>query len=140
MTAETATIHVPQSLYHRLERLATLTQRPLESLVEQTLLSSLPPLPDDLPSDARDALLALESLNDADLWNILRTTISKTDLEQWDELRERRQAGLITADEQIVHDQLTQTADLLTLRKAYAAVLLKWRGHRIPSLADFEAQ
>ena len=37
-------------------------------------------------------------------------------------------------------DRLAQEADLLALRKAYAAVLLKWRGHRLPSLAELEAQ
>lgn len=140
MTAETVTIQVPQSLYRRLERLATLTRRPLESLVEQTLSSSLPPLPDDLPSAARDSMLALESLSDVDLWSTMRATFPKTDLEQWEELRERRKARIITADEQTILDGLTQEADLLMLRKAYAAVLLKWRGHSLPSLTDLEAQ
>jgi hypothetical protein len=35
---------------------------------------------------------------------------------------------------------LRQKADQLMLRKAYAYVLLKWRGHRLPTLAELEAQ
>ena len=54
-------------------------------------------------------------------------------------LREKRRAGTITETEQTALDQLTQEADLLTLRKAYAAVLLKWRGYKLPSLATLES-
>lgn len=64
MTAETVTIQVPQPLYARLERLARLTRRPVESLIAQPLSTSLPLLPDDLSAEQRGALLALESLPD----------------------------------------------------------------------------
>ena len=59
--------------------------------------------------------------------------------EHYAALCEKRRAGTITAPEQAILDQLSQEADLLTLRKAYAAVLLKWRGHRLPTLAEMEA-
>jgi hypothetical protein len=137
---ETVSIQVPQALYHRLERLAILTGRPLESLVTQTLASSLPLLPDDLLPQTRDALLAIETLDDHDLWGLVHATLSESQLTQWDELRERRRINTLTTDEQAILDQLTQESELLALRKAYAAVLLKWRGHQIPSLADLEAR
>ena len=63
MTTETLTIQVPELLYRRLERLAALSGRPLESLITQTLSASIPPLPDDLPSPTRDALTSLEALS-----------------------------------------------------------------------------
>ena len=140
MITETIPIQVPEALYRRLERLAALTHRPVESLVVQTLSSSIPPLPDDLPAPTRDALTALEGLSDDELWQVVRSTFPETQYEQFAELRERRRAGTITPDEQATLDGLTQTADLLTLRKAYAAVLLKWRGHRLPTLAELESQ
>jgi hypothetical protein len=34
---------------------------------------------------------------------------------------------------------MAHEADLLVLRKAYAGVLLKWRGHKVPTLAELEA-
>jgi hypothetical protein len=136
MTTETMTIQVPEMLYRRLERLAALTHRPLESLVVQTLSSNIPPLPDDLPPPARDALVALESLGDDALWQVMRGTFPDDQHEQLVELREKRRAGTIAPDEQTILDRLMQEADLLTLRKAYAAVLLKWRGQRLPPLAD----
>ena len=55
MSAETVSVQVPRSLYVRLERLAQITNRPLESLVEQTLASAIPALPDDLPTATRAA-------------------------------------------------------------------------------------
>lgn len=136
MTTETMTIQVPEILYRRLERLAALTHRPLESLVVQTLSSNIPPLPDDLPPPTRDALTALEGLSDDALWQVVRGTFPDDQHEQLVELREKHRAGTIAPDEQTTLDRLVQEADLLTLRKAYAAVLLKWHGHRLPTLAD----
>jgi hypothetical protein len=60
--------------------------------------------------------------------------------EHYAALREKRRASTITAPDQATLDQLSQEVDLLTVRKAYAAVLLKWRGHRLPALAELEAQ
>jgi len=140
MTIETIPIQVPEALYRRLERLAALTHRPVESLVVQTLTSSIPPLPDDLPAPMRETLTALEDLSDDELWQIARSTFPEAQYEQFAELREQRRAGTIMPDEQVTLDRLTQEADLMTLRKAYAAVLLKWRGHRLPALAELEAQ
>lgn len=140
MTTETMTIQVPELLYRRLERLAALTHRPLESLVVQTLSSNIPPLPDDLPTPTRDALTALEGLSDDALWQIVRSSVPEEQHEQFAQLREKRRAGMIASDEQMILDRFTQEADLRTLRKAYAAVLLKWRGHRLPTLAEISAQ
>lgn len=139
MTADTMPIQVPRALYQRLERLVHLTNRPLDTLVAQALSASLPPLPDDLPPAMRDALLALEPLSDAELEQVADSTMPDEQAARLADLREQRRAGRITAVEQHLLDALLQEADLLTLRKAYAAVLLKWRGHALPSLAELES-
>ena len=36
--------------------------------------------------------------------------------------------------------EMRQYWRLLSLRKAYAAVLLKWRGHRLPALTELTTQ
>ena len=133
MTTDTVAIQVPQSLYHRLERLAQLTRRPLESLIVQALSSNLPPLPDDLPAAQRDALVALAGLSDDELWAVTRSAMPQRDQERFAALRDQRRAGTLPPAEQAALDQLAQAADLLTLRKAYAAVLLRWRGHQLPT-------
>ena len=140
MTTDTVAIQVPQTLYRRLERLAALTRRPLESLIVQTLSSNLPPLPDDLPVAQRDALVALEGLSDDELWVVTRSAMPERDQERFAALRDRRRAGTLAPAEETALDQLARAADLLTLRKAYAAVLLTWRGHRLPAPDEFAAR
>lgn len=133
MAADTITIHLPDPLYHRLERLATLTRQPLEGLIVTTLASNLPPLPDDLPPAIRDALLALEVLGDDELRHRTRATLPDEEYARLADLREGRRDGALSSEEQAELDRLLQAGDLLTLQKAYAAVLLKWRGRRLPA-------
>ncbi len=136
MATEPIEIHMPEALYRRLERLAALTQRPLESVIVQTLSSSIPPLPDDLPPNTRDALIALEGLGDDELARVMRSTLPDDRYERLSELRAKCHEGALAVSEQAELDQLLQEADLLTLRKAYAAVLLKWRGRKSAASAE----
>ena len=135
MATDAVIIHLPDHLLHRLERVAELTGQPLEGVIVRTLSSNLPPLPDDLPDATRDALQALESLSDDELWDLTRATLPEDQYARVTALREQRLDGMLDADEQDELEHLLQAADLLTLRKAYAAVLLKWRGHRVPLLS-----
>jgi hypothetical protein len=140
MTAQTIAIQLPRALYHRLERLAELTGRPMESLVVQTLSSSIPPLPDDLPDEMRNELVGLEHLDDDSLWQVARSVFAPEHQEQLAELQDKRRLGTLTESDSATLAHLHQQADMLMLRKAYAYVLLKWRGHRLPTLAELEAQ
>jgi hypothetical protein len=133
MAVDAITIHLPDGLYRRLERLASLTKQPLEGLIVKTLSSSLPPLPDDLPPAFRDALLALETLSDDELQQVADDILPKAAYERLTALRDERRERPLTADEQAELDHLSQDADILVLKKAYAAVLLKWRGQVPPS-------
>ena len=47
---------------------------------------------------------------------------------------------LLTEVEQQEWETLRWEADRLMFRKAYAAVLLKWRGERVPTLAELGKQ
>ena len=134
MAVDAITIHLPDGLYRRLERLASLTRQPLEGLIVKTLSSSLPPLPDDLAPAFRDALLALESLPDDELRQIADATMPEVAYERLSALRDERREHPLASNEQAKLDSLSQDADTLVLRKAYAAVLLTWRGQRLSSL------
>ena len=133
------TIHLPASLRSRLERLAALTGQPLEGLILKTLSASLPPLPDDLPLDGQEALRALEGLDDDALWAITGATMPRHDYARVNALRERKREGTLTGSERVELDQLMRAAELITLKKAYAAVLLTWRGHRLPPPSSLSA-
>lgn len=139
MTIHIVAIQMPPNLYRRLERLAELTRRPVESLIVQTLEAGVPPLPDDLPEKIRDDLMALEGLDDESLWQVARSTVDPEQQAQHNLLLEKNRSETITEAEREMLTQLRQEADQLMLRKAYAYVLLKWRGYRLPTLAELEA-
>lgn len=139
MTRNTVSIQVPEEIYQRLERLASLTKRPLETLVAQTLSAGLPPLPDDLPPTMPDALQALEQVEARVLEQVVRERMPEPEVQQFEALREQQRAGILTPLESQALATLKHDADLRTLRKAYAAVLLKLRGQPVPSLTDLEA-
>jgi hypothetical protein len=140
MTVQTVPIEVPVSLYRRLERLAKLTNRSLENVVEQTLTASMPPLPDTLSDEVRDNLQALETLDNTALWQVAQSVVSPEHQEEVSLLLEKNKSATITDSERARLFELQTQADLLMLRKAYAYVLLKWRGHRLPTLAELESQ
>ena len=140
MTVQTIAINVPQPVYSRYERLARLTRRPLESLIAQTLNANVPPLPDDLPDEMQRDLVTLETLDDQALWQAARGTASPQQQAQHRLLLEKNRSDTLTPAEQESLARLRQDADRLMLRKAYAYVLLKWRGYRLPTLAELEAQ
>jgi hypothetical protein len=53
-----------------------------------------------------------------------------------DRLLRKNQAGALTEQERRKLDQLQREADHVMLRKARAAVLLRFRGHRLPKLEE----
>jgi len=114
MAMDTITIHLPDDLHHRLDRLAALTGQPLEGLIVRTLSSNLPPLPDDLAPTTRDALQTLEGMSDDDLRRHVNVMLPATEYARLTELRERRQDGTLTSDEQTELDSIMGSADLLT--------------------------
>ncbi len=140
MTAQTATIQIPQTLYRRLERMAQLTRHSLEEVVTRTLESSVPSLPESMPEEMRNDLLALEGLSDDSLWQVARSQVGAERHEQHSELLAKNRAGTLTEAEREHLTWYRTEADQLMLRKAYAYALLKWRGHRLPTLAELEAQ
>ncbi len=88
----------------------------------------------------RRELVTLETLDDQALWQAARGTASPQQQAQHRLLLEKNRSDTLTPAEQETLARLRQDADRLMLRKAYAYVLLKWRGYRLPTLAELEAQ
>jgi hypothetical protein len=107
-------INVPDQLLDRLNRLAEAASRPVEELVVSTLIDSVPHPPADSPPEIRQELAGLEQLADKELRDVAQSTL------QPEELPATYQPGDVT--------------DRLALRKAYALVLWKWRGHSLDEL------
>jgi predicted transcriptional regulator len=104
-------INVPDQLLDRLNRLAQAAARPVEELIVSTLNESVPHPPANLPPEIREELTRLERMSDEELGDVARLTLRSVDIPA------AYQPGDVT--------------DQLALRKAYALVLWKWRGHSL---------
>lgn len=139
MSEPTIAIQMPKPLLERLQRLAALTHRPLESLILQALDANVPPLLEDMPKPIRKDLAALETLDDEALRKVAQSVWSPEQSARYTALLEKERAGAITQSEKARLEELYHEANCHMLRKAYASALLKWRGHQLPTLAELEA-
>lgn len=136
---ETLTIRLPSQTIKRLRRIAEIADRPIEQMVAETLQSTIPPLLDDLPQKFHADLLPLEKWTNAELRTQVFARMDDDMQESYQQLCEQRSAGNLSESEKQELDAQQYQADLLTFRKAYAALLLKWRGEDVPTLAELEA-
>ncbi|MDI6794458.1 MAG: hypothetical protein QME81_16595 [bacterium] len=133
--AQTVTLELPKTVYLPVSRMARATSRPLENILVCALKTSLPPL-DGLPPELVEELVELESQDDESLWQVLASRVPAEQQRKLDRLLRENQAGTVTEQERQKLDQLQHEADRIMLRKARAAVLLRFRGHRLPTLEE----
>lgn len=125
------TLQVPEILHQRLVNTARATQRPLEEIILHALQIGSPPAWDDVPEEFQAAIAALDKLDDNTLIEIVRSRKTASDLERYDTLLEGNANGTLTETERLELMALRQDSELFVLRKAQAAVLLRWRGHSV---------
>jgi hypothetical protein len=135
---ETLTIHLPVSAARRLRRVAEIARRPVDEVLAETLCASLPPLLEDVPATFQSDLARLETLPSAALHEQMRAVLRPENVTRYETLQAIQAERLLTEAEQQEWETLRLEADSLMFRKAYAAVLLKWRGERVPTLAELE--
>ena len=132
---QTITLTLPDDVLQPVQRVAQATQQSVEELLVAALQAALPSL-EGLPSDLMPQLVALESLDDQTLWRVMLESVPLNQQHRLHDLLLRNQAGILTDPEREQLALLQQQADLVMLRKARAAVLLRFRGKRIPTLAE----
>jgi hypothetical protein len=136
MTTQRVTIELPESILHRFAQIAEATQQPLEKLVAQSVVSNLPPFPENLPLELHAEFMEMQTLGVDELLAIAQTQADATQHRRHEQLLDRNQAGLLTPEEQTELTSLRLIADQLMLRKSYAWAILRWKGHRIPPLKE----
>ena len=129
------TLTLPDSFFEPIQRTAQATNQPVEERLLHALQASLPPL-EGLPDDVIENLTALETLDDRSLWRVMGETVPPKLQRELSELLERQQSASLTGAERERLTMLQRQADLVMLRKARAAVLLRFRGKRIPTPAE----
>jgi hypothetical protein len=129
------TLNVPDNIFQHLERSARATNQPVEELLLMTLRATLPPL-DGLPPEAARNLEELELLDDQALERVMSETVPPGQQRRIEELLALSRAAAFGEVERGQLRELQSQADLVMLRKARAAALLRFRGKRPPTLAE----
>ena len=132
---QTITLTLPDNVLQPVQRVAQATKQSVEELLVTALQAALPTL-EGLPPEVVQPLIALESLDDQILWRVMLETVPLDQQHQLHDLLLHNQAGRLTDAEREQLTILQQQADLVMLRKARAAVLLRFRGKRVPTLAE----
>jgi hypothetical protein len=78
-------------------------------------------------------LAGLDKMDDEALWAIARSRKEPAELVHYDGLLEKNAGGLLVPAERDELERLREEADRFMLKKAHAAALLRWRGHRTVS-------
>ena len=133
MSVETVMLQIPEIIYQRLVNTARATQRPLEEVILHALKIGSPPEWDNVPPEFQADLAALDKLDDNTLWQIARSHKTAIEMERYNTLLEGNSNNILTETERLELMALRQEADRFMLLKAQAAVLLRWRGHRVPT-------
>lgn len=132
---QTITLTLPDNFFQPVQRTAHAIKQPVEALLLTALQASLPSI-EELPAEIRKNLGELEVLDNPTLWQVMLESLTADRQKSFDRLLTRNQEGLLTEKEREELTTLQHEADLVMLRKARAAVLLRFRGKRIPTLAE----
>ena len=89
MATQKVTVELPQAIFQQLARIAQATQQPLETLVAQSIVSNLPPTPDNAPLEIQEELLKMQTWDDKELLAIANSQITSEQQKRHIELLEK---------------------------------------------------
>jgi hypothetical protein len=128
---QTVTLQLPGETLQRYQQGAAIAHKALEEFLAERLTEAVPPLADDLPSPWHEELKVLEGLDDDSLWQVAQSQLPPANQRLYSDLLHKNSQGTITAREKKELHTLGKQARRLTLKKAHAYMLLKWRGHDV---------
>jgi hypothetical protein len=136
MATRELTVQIPDQVYRRLKGVAQEFSQSLEAIVLTSITGNLPPSLDDVPADLREEMRALQTLDDDALWAVARSKLPPEQQARLEVLLSRNNTGTLTKMEREELKRSGEEVDRLTLRKAQAYALLRWRGFPLPSPND----
>lgn len=124
------TLQIPDPLYQRLVTTAQAMGRSLEEIIIHALTVGSPPDWTDVPEEFQAELARLDRLDNDTLWQMAKSHQLRANMERYNQLLEKNQEEQLTPEEYLELKNFRYEADLFMLKKAQAAVLLRWRGER----------
>jgi hypothetical protein len=135
MSQPVLTLALPEDVYERVRRAAKGMKQPVEQALVQIVKAATPSL-EKVPVEYRAELEALEDLSDVALGKVAESVLAPAQQRRLAGLLDKNQRGELTVRERQALARLRAAADRLMLRRSYAYLLLKYRGHRVPNLGD----
>ena len=137
MAGQPITVELPEEVYERVQRTARGMQQPVEQALVRLVTAAMPSL-EHVPPAYHGELEAMEALSDAELWREVESQIPVAQQRQLTQLQRKHQSGAMTERERQTLARLRMEVDRVLLRRSYAYLLLKCRGHRIPTLTELK--
>jgi hypothetical protein len=132
MSHPVLTVELPEDVYERVRRAAKGMNQPVEKALADIVRAATPSL-EKVPTEYRAELESLEDLGDDELLTISRSRLAPARQRRMQVLLDKNQRGELTDRERRAMAELRSAGDRLMLRRSYAALLLKYRGHRLPN-------
>ncbi len=130
---QTLTLQLPDETIQRYQQSASAAHKRLEDFIVERLIETTPLRNSQLSTATETELKALETFHDEALWAVARSRLAPKQQRLYNRLLTKNVQGNITEVEKAQLKTLGDEARLLTLKKAHAYLLLKWRGHTLPS-------
>lgn len=127
MSQQSVLLQLPEALYERVQRAAQESNRPVETV----LLDSLSLLFGDLPDTKTFTRQYLETLSGEQLWAIVYRPLIESVDKHLQELTGRSKEGNLSDDELAEMERLVGQVDDYIVLRSKALVLLKERGHDV---------
>lgn len=126
MSYQTITLDLPDEVYERVRQAAEDSQRPVESVLVDTIALMFGEM-------AADSLLPdhLEKLTDEQLWAVVYRPLAWPLDARLRELTALGKSGALSDDEQAEMETLIDAVDRYVLLRSKALLLLKQRGHEV---------
>ncbi len=132
--AQTITVRLSDLAVGYLKQASSLMKQPIDRIVEQSLVHSLPPLLEDIPNEYQEEVFPLLQMSDTELMVEAQRSFPIEQWEEYEALLDKKKNHVLSQEEQTLLNHLRYQTDVFELRKAYAVVLLKRRSQRIYDL------
>jgi hypothetical protein len=136
MDNHSVTIELPDDVFQRLSQLAEAMNRSVAEVVAQSFIGIFPPEIDLASSELRPELLKMQFLSDAELVSIAQAMVTIEQQSYHEELLAKNAENILSDNEREELVRLRSMIDRQMLCKAHAWSILRWRGHRVPTLAE----
>jgi hypothetical protein len=127
MSQQSVVVQLPDALYERIREIAEQSNRPLETV----LVDSLALLFGELPAETDFSAEMLQNLNDEQLWALVYRPLAWPQESRLRELIALGKRTALTDAEQAEIESLIRLVDRYTLLRSHALLLLKQRGHDV---------